>query len=197
MATKVAGVASGLSRECPSSLTHQQLTSALCGAPYLIGSDTGRMNQLVERHHWINTIVGTLDQAFYLTDEEQFYCIDIVSRLLKSLDIPDRSEPTVLPTPVVLEMTSAIYSTQLAGPRVSGVIRPIRATVSTDIVVSIEAWVQALLAMLTTAYPDLDPTERMVTAKVLTDLLDAIGVPDRAAMFYPDNVVRVSNDLDR
>lgn len=155
------------------------------------------MPQLVERHHWINTIVGTLDQAFHLTDEEQFYSIDIVSRLLRSLDIPERSEPSVLPTPLVLEMSSQIYSTQLAGPRVSGIIRPIRQTNPDDIVVSIEAWVAALLAMFTTAYPDLTPTERIVTAKVLTDLLDGIGVPDRAAVFFPDNVVRISKDIDR
>jgi hypothetical protein len=154
------------------------------------------MQNIIERHHWINTIVGTLDQAFHLTDEEQFYAIDIINRLLASLDIPDRSLPEVLPTPIVLEMASAIYSTQLAGPRISGIIRPIRHSTTTDIVVSIEAWVEALLAMITTAYPDMTPNERFVSAKVLTDLLDAIGVPDRAALFYPDDVVRVSSVVD-
>jgi len=155
------------------------------------------MKTRVERHHWLNTIVGILDQAFYLTDEEQFYVIDIVKRMLESLSIPERGEPVVIPNQLALEMSSSLYSTQLAGPRRSGVTRPIRATNHADMVVSLNAWVDSLLTMLTTAYPDLSPTERMVTAKVLSDLLDAIGVPDRAAAFFPDDVIRSALQVDR
>ena len=103
----------------------------------------------------------------------------------------------MIPNQLALELSSSLYSTQLAGPRRSGVVRPIRATNHTDMVVSMNAWVDALLSMLTTAYPDLTPTECMVTAKVLSDLLDAIGVPDRAAAFFPDDVIRSALHVDR
>jgi len=154
------------------------------------------MRQQVERHHWLNTIVGILDQAFSLTDEEQFYVIDIVNRMLESLYIPERGIPALIPTQVLLEISSGLYSAQLAGPRASGVARPIRHASNRDMVVSVEAWVQALLSMLITASPDLSPVERMVSAKILSDLLDAIGVPDRAATFFPDDVVRIANEVD-
>jgi hypothetical protein len=52
------------------------------------------------------------------------------------------------------------------------------------------------LSLITTAYPDLAPAERLVAAKVLRDLLDAIGAPDRASSFLPDDVVRISRDVD-
>lgn len=159
-------------------------------------SDTETMSDPVKRHHWINTIVGILDQAFHLTDEEQFYAIDITGRLLDSLYIPGRSMPQVLPTPVVLEMTSGLYSNQLAGPRISGVVRPIRRRTEEDVSVSVEAWREFLLSLLLVAYPDIDPTERIVTAKILTDLLTGIGVPNRAASFYPEDVIRVANEVD-
>ena len=44
--------------------------------------------------------------------------------------------------------------------------------------------------MLYVAYPDLDPAERLVSAKVLDDLLMALGVPYRAASSVPDAVIR-------
>lgn len=149
-----------------------------------------------ERHHWLNTIVGILDQAFHLTDEEQFHVIGIVSRLLASLDVPDRATPRTLPVPVVLEITSSFYTQQLSGPRRSGVVRPVRAASGDDIVVSLETWRESLLALLTAAYPDLVALERLVASKVLTDMLAAIGVPERAAAFFPDDVVRLAREID-
>lgn len=154
------------------------------------------MNVRVERYHWLNTIVGILDQAYHLTDEEQVHVLDIVNRLLDRLDIPDRSEPVVIPTPLAMEMSSGYYSTQLAGPRESGLVRPVRQTAHADMVVSVEAWCESLLSMLTTAYADLDSYERIGTAKILADLLDAIGVPDRAAAFFPDDLLRVAREVD-
>ena len=144
----------------------------------------------------MNTLVGILDQAFHLTDEEQFHTLDIIGRLLESLDIPDRSTPKQISPSLMLEVTASVYSTQLHGPRSSNLVRPVRAAVPSDIVVSVEAWCEALLSMITTAYPDLTPTERIVTAKILTDLLDALGAPDRAASFFPDDVIRAALDVD-
>jgi hypothetical protein len=149
-----------------------------------------------ERHHWINTIVGLLDQAFNLTDDEQVFAVSFVDRLLDVLNVPDRCDPAELPIPVVLEVSAQVYTNQLASARESGVVRPIRALRQGDVFVSVETWVEALLSLITTAYPDLAPAERLVAAKVLRDLLDAIGAPDRASSFLPDDVVRISRDVD-
>lgn len=147
-----------------------------------------------ERHHWLNTIVGVLDSAFWLNDEEQYFTIDIVARLLDSLGVPDRSDPDRLPPAVALEVSSGYYTVQLNSPRDSGLARPPRAVTQTDMVVSVNAWNQALMSMLTTAYPDLEPVERVVSSKVFTDLLVAIGVPERAAAYFPDDVIRAYLD---
>jgi hypothetical protein len=48
--------------------------------------------------------------------------------------------------------------------------------------------------MLTSAYPDLNPVERVKAMTVFTELLVAIGVPDRAVYCYPDEVVRAYQD---
>jgi len=150
----------------------------------------------VERYHWLNTIVGILDQAFHLTDEEQIQVIAHVNHLLTELNIPDRSEPSVIPPPLALEMSASFYTTQLSGPRESGLIRPIRRTTHQDMVVSVQAWDEMFLTMLTTAYPDMTPIERIYTSKQISTLLDAIGVPDRAAAFFPEDVVRVARNVD-
>lgn len=149
-----------------------------------------------ERHHWINTIVGLLDQAFNLTDDEQVFAIGFVDKLLDTLQVPDRGDPSALPIPVVLEVSAQVYTTQLSSARELDVVRPIRPVQSGDVQVSTETWVEALLSLIMSAYPDLSPTERLLTAKSFRDLLDAIGVPDRAASFLPDDVVRISRDVD-
>lgn len=150
----------------------------------------------VERHHWLNTIVGLLDQAFHLTEDEQVHVIRIVADFLDQLAIPERGEPQSLPAPVVLELTAGYYTTQMSGPRSSGLIRPVRRTHSGDIVVPLETWRESLLALVTVAYPDLDPAERLIASKTMTDLLAAIGLPERAASFFPDDVVRTAKTLD-
>lgn len=101
-----------------------------------------------------------------------------------------------MPAPVALEIACGFYTRQLDGPRISGVERPIRHINEHDAVVSLEAWRESLLAMLLTAHPDLTPNERLITAKVLADLLHAVGVPARAAAFFPDDVVRLSRQID-
>lgn len=155
------------------------------------------MELVAERHHWLNTLVGILDSAFHLTDEEQFFTIDITAKLLDSLDIPDRSRPAELPPAVALEVSSGFYTVRLSSPHDAPIlVRPIRAANGTDTIVSVEAWVQALVGMVQVAYPDLDPLERLAASKIFSDLLTAIGVPIRVATFFPEDVVRAYRDID-
>jgi hypothetical protein len=42
----------------------------------------------------------------------------------------------------------------------------------------------------------MDPAQRFTAARYFRDLLDALGVPDRAAGFLPDDVVRIARDVD-
>jgi hypothetical protein len=166
-----------------------------------IGGDTGNVSSIPlrsipERHHWINTIVGLVDQAFNLTDDEQVFAIGVVNKLLETLNVPDRADPLALPAPLVLEMSAQVYTTQLSSPRELGIVRQIRRTRTSDVYVSVETWVEALLGLIATAYPELDPSERMIAAKYFRSLLDAIGAPDRASSFIPDDVVRVARDVD-
>ena len=141
-------------------------------------------------------MVGILDQAFYLSEEEQACVFEVVDRLFSSLQIPARGPAVDLPMPVVLETSADFYSKQMAGPHTSGIVRPARPASSDDIVVSVDAWQEAMLEMIVVAYPALAPVERLTAAKVLTDLLVAIGVPARAAAFYPAGVVSSATALD-
>lgn len=147
-------------------------------------------DRAVQRHHWLNTIVGILDSAFYLSEVEQLQVIGYVRRLLEALHIPERSVPRVVPAPVALEAASKFYTVVLAGPRVSGIERRVRPVGSGDMVVSVEAWRDALLGLIQTAYPDLLPEEKVVAGTVLTEILLGLGVPQRAAAFFPEEVVR-------
>jgi hypothetical protein len=154
------------------------------------------MSPRPERYHWINTIVGILDQAYHLNDTEQVRVIEIVNGLLEGLNVPDRSDPVVIPAPLAHEVATGTYAAQLAAPRENGLIYTARTVEGNDIVVSIEAWCEALIDLLVTAYPDLSPVERFASAKILSDLLNAIGLPDRAASFFPDDVVRAAREID-
>lgn len=149
-----------------------------------------------DRHHWLNALVGTLDAAFRLSEEEQFHVLGIISELMDALDIPFRADPEKLPSAVAHEITSGMFAKQLSAPRSSGLVRPVRPVSSADIVVSVEAWRTALLNMLLTAYPDLSPAERMMTTKVFDDLLAALGVPERLATFFPGEVVAAYRECD-
>lgn len=154
------------------------------------------MQQLPERAHWINVIVGILDASFYLSEEEQFAVSDIVRRLFLKLHIPERAMPGELPIPLVQELHSGLYSVQLEAPRTSGLARPVRHVSGGDSVTSLEAWRLSFENMILTAYPDLAVEERLLLRKVLTDLLAAIGVPDRAAASFPDAVIEAHQRLD-
>lgn len=125
-----------------------------------------------------------------MSEMEQLQVIGFVRRLLEVLQIPERGNPRVLPAPVALELAAGLYTVQLAGPRTSGVRRVVRRANKTDMVVSVDAWRDALLGLVTCAYTDLAPEERLAAAKVFTEILVGLGVPDRAAAFFPEEVVR-------
>jgi hypothetical protein len=144
----------------------------------------------LQRHHWLNTIVGILDAAFHLSEEEQFQVITVVRQMLEALRIPDRGAAHSLPAPVALELASGYYTIQLSHARNSGALRPVRQARSSDMVVSAEAWRDSIVGMITSAYPELAPEEHLFCAKIVADLLAALGVPERAAAFFPDTVVR-------
>lgn len=149
----------------------------------------------VTRDHWLNTVVGLLDSSFYLTMEEQYAAAHIVSALLAKLAIPERGEPVVLPMPVVQEVHANFYSTAL-DTSLSGVSRVVRATSDNDCVTSLEAWRSGLESMFVSAYPDMSAAERMLLAKVINDLLAAIGVPQRAASHFPEMVLRAHREIE-
>jgi hypothetical protein len=148
------------------------------------------LNTNPPRYVWLNTMVGILDAAFVLTDEEAFFCQEIVGRLLDTLNIPGRGAVAVLPSPVLAEMESSMWSVQLHGGRERMELHRPRPVVAGDTVVSVDVWREALTGMLFNAYPDLDGYERLAVSKITDDMLVALGLPNRAARFLPADVVR-------
>ncbi len=144
----------------------------------------------IERHTWLNAFSGMLDTAFQLSDEELFFTSQIVKRLLEALHVPERGTPSQVPAIVALEAESGLISEQINAVRSSGVPRLVRPVSVHDSAVTLEAWRQALLTMLIDAYPDLEPLEVAVATEILDELLTALGVPGRAALYFPDEVVR-------
>jgi hypothetical protein len=150
----------------------------------------------VERHHWLNTYAGILDTAFYLSDEELFAVTQIVQKTLNLLRIPERGAPAALPAALSHEVQAGYYTHALQS-RDTGVPRPVRHATENDCVASLEAWREALLTMLTTAYPDLGVEERLIVTKVFTDLLSNLGVPQRSAASHPDMVINAYLQVDK
>lgn len=142
------------------------------------------------RHHWLNTLTGILDGAFYLTDEEQLPVTQILGRLIDDLRIPDRGVPATLPAPVALELSCNFYTVRLSGPQDADGYRPIRAVSDRDLVVDVETWTAALVGLFLTAYPDMAGLETVHATNVLEDLLIRLGVPQRAAAYFPEEVLR-------
>lgn len=149
----------------------------------------------LERHHWLNTFLGILDSAFHLTEVEQVQLIGIFRDLFSALNIPSRGEPAEIPAALALELSSNFFTVTLAGPRDSGTERPVRPATAQDLVVSVEAWRDALAGMVLVAYPDLAPTEKLFLDRSLAYALGGIGVPHRAAEFLPEDVVRAYRKL--
>lgn len=141
------------------------------------------------RQVWSNTIVGILDAAFHLSEEELFFTAEQVRQLLSGLRIPQRGTPTSLPASVALEAAAGLFSQQMHGPRDAGLHRPVRAVSPADVVVTLEAWREALMGLFVAAYPTLDPYERLGATKILDELLVGLGIPYRAAAHVPAEVV--------
>jgi hypothetical protein len=49
--------------------------------------------------------------------------------------------------------------------------------------------------MIISAYPEIDSQEKLYVSKVLNDLLLGLGLPMRAALYFPEDVVRAYQDL--
>lgn len=149
---------------------------------------------VVARHHWLNTIVGTLDSALVLDDEEKVFVITKVNQLLIDLDIPKRlPHPSFLRADLALEVESGHFSasSQIAQSE----MQPRRAPNDTDVVVSLDAWRNSLVGLFTSAYPTMEPSEKVHCDSQVTCILEALGVPGRLARFLPDDVQRAYRKL--
>ena len=131
-----------------------------------------------------------LDNSFSLQEEELYMVTSAVRELLGSLNIPERGEPDVISAPLLLEAEGGAWSQALHGPRDAGVPSYPRAAEKRDQKVTLEAWRQALLSIVTSAYPDLDDSEIMLAASTFDEILLSLGVPERVAYYIPNEVVR-------
>lgn len=143
-------------------------------------------NVAIRREHWATMLTGMLDSAFGLTDEEQLGVMAAVNHLLEFLDIPGRGDPVDVPVQLALEAQTGLYSARLG----SGAPRFPRHSSDGGYVLPVNTWRVAIQRLFQVAYPDIDPLETILMAKVINDLLAAIGLPDRAAVFTPDHVWR-------
>lgn len=148
-----------------------------------------------DRNVWINTFVGIIHTSFTLTDEEQYLTITILSKMFKAVNVPDRSQPKQLPAAIALEVNTGFYSRQTVASSEYSQTRSARKLQQGDLVASVESWRQALLNMILSAYPDITPDEKLFISKILNDLLVGLGLPMRAALYFPEDVVRAYQDL--
>lgn len=140
------------------------------------------------RHHWVNALVGVLDGAFYLTQEEQYFAAASLTRMFDTIGLAGLGDPQEVPAALVLEKEGGFYSQQMASGR-NGPLRPVRASAAGDIGVPLEDWRDALCRMLFRAYPDLAPAARLYVTATFDELLAALGLPDRASSHLPSDVV--------
>lgn len=149
------------------------------------------------KHHWLNTIVGQIDAAFLLTQEELFATSKVVGELLDNIRIEDRGMPAVLPTPLVAELSTSYWAVQLhSTDRLGSHARNPRRVDDSDITVSLDVWRNSLSGLVLTAFPDMSPIERIIVAKTFDALLESLGVPNRAPRFIPDNAVMHFLDVE-
>lgn len=146
----------------------------------------------MQRHHWVNTVLGFLDATWHLTDSEMVQVSRIVSNLLDVLNIPDRGAPSKLPMPLMMEAAGGFYSSQVNSVAASSSQKPVRAITSGDVTFEPDIWRAAISELFTTAYPDLDGYERLFLDRTIGDLLDALGIDTRAAQFISEDVARAA-----
>jgi hypothetical protein len=156
------------------------------------GSDTAHVStRTVERRHWLNAVVGVIDAAWNLTAEEEHLVIRIVGHILDELDIPGRNPEANIPATVAMEVEGGFYSSQMSSAD-AAYQRPTRPLRAGDQTFTPDVWRDALVEMFTSAYPDLQPVERLWLSNTVADLLGGIGVANRAPAFLPEDVVRVA-----
>jgi hypothetical protein len=148
----------------------------------------------VERHHWVNTVVGLLDAVWHLSLEERVWSSRIVGGVLDELRIPERGPAAQIPAHLAYEVEVGRYGRLVNGDLDSGVEHRPRPATPSDHPVPFDVWRQTFVSLFTTAYPDLDGVERVFLTKVFGELLTAIGVGPRAAQFVPDDVVRIARN---
>ena len=146
----------------------------------------------MQRHHWVNTLLGFLDATWHLTDEEKVQVSAIASKLLDVLNIPERGAPAKLPMPLMMEAAGGFYSSQVNSLALASSQKPVRAISEGDVTFEPDIWRAAISELFTTAYPDLDGHERLFVEATIGDLLDALGVDTRAAQFISEDVARAA-----
>lgn len=150
------------------------------------------MTIAVHRHHWVNTVLGFLDATWHLTDAESVQVSRIISNLLDVLNIPERGAPAKLPMPLLMEAAGGFYSAQVNSVAAASSQKPVREIEEGDVTFEPDIWRAAIAELFTTAYPDLDPYERLFVDRTIGDLLDALGVDTRAAQFISSDVARAA-----
>lgn len=143
---------------------------------------------------WSHTIIGILDATWSLTDLERYHSLEVINKLLTYLRIPERSTPVFIPIDVALEVQSQFWSLQLEKSQSSIAEKPIRKVQEGDQTYPLEVWRTSIEKLILNPYPDLEPTERLLLSKYLTELLSSLGVPDRAPVFLPENVVNIARN---
>lgn len=138
---------------------------------------------------WVLTMVGILDSSYGLTAQEKDFCIAAFTSLFTDLGIPHREDPTELPVPVLHQVNHKVYTRRLLAPGHD------KGRAVYNLPVSVQAWTEALLRMILTSYR-LTPEETIHAAQRISRILDFIGVPDRQAAHYPDDVVRSALEVD-
>lgn len=143
----------------------------------------------IGRHTWTNTIVGMLDEAFRLTPEELLAVTGIVMHALDLLDIPGRGEPVHVPAAVALEAEGGHFSTPLHAGRTAGVALPALPGHGDRVAVGLGAWRQTIVDMIGGAY-QLQPMELVELTTIIDRMLLSLGLPERAASWHPEAVLR-------
>lgn len=163
-------------------------------AAWHVDDDTHPGLARIERYHWLNTVVGVVDDVWHLTPEEQFHTIRVVRALLDQLNVPERGAPSVVPASLALEVDGGFYNLRLNAEFDSGAPRPVRAVAAGDFTLPVEVWVNSLSSLFTSAYPDLDPLERVLLNRTFMELLQSLGAERRSPSHVPEDVARAARE---
>lgn len=146
------------------------------------------------RHHWINTILGTLSASFSLTDREEHEILLRIGGLLDTLRIPERGRVTVMRADLATEVVSGHFSAVTENSQRTNPAQSIRTALDSDMRVPLSAWLDALTGLFTSSYPDLSPGELLVLRTELAYILQGLGLHDEG-VDNPEKPIRVANFL--